>query len=115
MVQKPSCNVAMELSAVAQKKTKNPMLGDESKEGAFYLPMLYFDKPDAKINLETNIFKNQFPTDCPISSCSLLKSGCEKTYTGTNLELSSKNELTAKENKADGYQVNLCFKCIGPK
>jgi hypothetical protein len=50
-VQKPSCNVAMELSAVAQKKTKNPVLGDESKEGAFYLPMLYFDKPDAKINL----------------------------------------------------------------
>jgi len=36
--QKPSCNEGLELSEVAQKETKNPILGETNAEGAYYLP-----------------------------------------------------------------------------
>jgi len=84
------------LSEVAQKETKNPVLGETNVEGTFYLPGVNYNKDkqqENKLNLATYLFKNQFATDCAYTSCAVLKSGCLEPLEETNLELSETYDL----------------------
>ena len=50
-------------------------------------------------------------SECAITSCQILNSGCLTAYTGDKVYITSSTTVTALRNDLAGYSLNLCLSC----
>ena len=58
----------------------------------------------------SDIFTNQYSTDCPVTSCDLMIPDCSVALSSTDVVIgASPFGISASETNAAGYSVEFCF------